>query len=349
MDCNEVIGKRRTAATVKPLPEHTPRAPAGYWDCAEISLALSPDAPAQFQVQQRRGSLLAFVGPRAGRPQAVIKVYGDSRGFQNAYLGLNLAAAVSDSFSQVRSPTILQTIRHLHTIVMEYVEGVTVRSVIRRQHGIPPQSHLSAARSLGQWLSRFHRSRYQTSTSNDHVDRYCESVIESLQKRQRWLGRSRYNTGLGIVETIRKSLHCRTKLLVQCHGDFTVGNIIAADDNLCVIDFADSGLGFPELDLASLRVSLRRAAGTLPSSKAAVETLWSTFMAGYDGEHRIEVDAMVSDLCELYLLTVSLTELFDYPSLGPLKKLRKSYLFLQTLRDLRSWLDERADGYGVAD
>jgi tRNA A-37 threonylcarbamoyl transferase component Bud32 len=338
---------RQMLASPPVIPDGLHRVLVDYWRLSESNTTLPTTISAQIQLKTRRGSLVALVPAFAGRPPAVVKIHSNPLHFENEHRGLSLAASVVDDLGGVKTPAIYQIKDSEHATVSEYIQGDLFRSALRREYRTLPVLYQGAMQALGRWLSRYHRSECKKSTDNSDVDRYAGTIIGSLDKRKRWLGPSAYDSGYRLVQEIRKSLRSSSKSFVQCHGDFSLGNILIhrSSDNtryIYVIDFAASGLGFSELDISSCRLSLSRAIGILPFSKSASHALWTAFIEGYHEEESSESSATVRDLCQLYVLTYSLEELFNYPSLGPSEKLRKLILFLQTLHRLRSWLNVRA-------
>jgi tRNA A-37 threonylcarbamoyl transferase component Bud32 len=295
----------------------------------------------------RRGAVVASVPARAGMPKAFVKMHVDPLRFREESRGLSLAGRLADDPSAVRAPDLFRSIESERCLIIEHVDGVPLRSALRRGRRSEPDAYLGAARSLGRWLARYHALERRPATDTHFVDQRAEAVVQLLGRRKHWLGSARYEVGLRTTDAIRQALVAEPGRLAHCHGDFTLGNMLLRDGNVRVIDFGSAGTGLPEVDLAAFRASLRNTVGILPFSQPAMHALWTAFLGGYRGWSGAEPNTHALDLCEMYVVARSLAEPFDYPPPGPAKRLWELYVLSQNLRYLRSWLDRRAATYSV--
>jgi tRNA A-37 threonylcarbamoyl transferase component Bud32 len=295
----------------------------------------------------RQGAVVASVPASADTPKAFVKMHLHALHFQEESRGLRLAAMLADGPAAVRVPSLLRSIESERCLIMEHVDGVPLRSALRRDGQLGADAYLSIARRLGRWLARYHALQRRPAPDTRFVDRRAEAIVELLGRRRRWLGSAGYEVGRWTVDALRRALVAEPVQLAQCHGDFTLGNMLLRDGAVCVIDFGSAGIGLPEVDLAAFRASLRDTVGVLPFAQPVMHALWAAFVEGYHGWPGVELNTRALDLCEMYVVARSLAEPFDYPPPGPGKRLWELYVFLQNLRYARSRLDRRVATYSI--
>ncbi|MBI2985029.1 MAG: aminoglycoside phosphotransferase family protein [Candidatus Kerfeldbacteria bacterium] len=164
-------------------------------------------------------------------------------------------------------------------LVYEQVAGATLASLLRRQ----PERVDRHLEAVAKWLVRLHH----------HSPRTIRLVYNSAGRAQYWRSALDILRGpdsvavAGLQQTIERVMRfehalARSRRRVLVHHDFHPGNILITPRSLRVVDFAESRLSHPLIDVAAFFVQLELQAGSTVPTTTVVR--WQQhFLAAYHG------------------------------------------------------------------
>jgi hypothetical protein len=233
-------------------------------------------------------------------------------------------------------------------VVSELIQAEPLDARLQRSYLALPGSYLPMFRSFGSWLAAYHGTRSDTARHQSVLEHHVAKIRALLKTCGPDLGAPWLSTAYGVLTRAQATLADRPRVLIQSHGDPSLGNLLLRDGTLYVVDFAYSGPSYRELDLTILRASLLASLGHRPFSWPARARLWSAFIQGYGPNAWTARDRDVSDLLELHILAFNLAKLGrELPAASPLRRLRQGYKRNFMRRVLRRWLAERGPTHGA--
>jgi Choline/ethanolamine kinase len=322
---------------------------ADYWALPTAPEAV-PDAVAgEVSPVARHEAICATVPAYASRPPAFVKIFADYALFRNELEGLSIARQIETSTRPVRAPDFLWAVEAERAVLTELVQAELLDAWLQRTYLVLPGWCVSAFRSLGEWLRAYHRTRADVTRHQPILEHHVAKIAALLQTCAPHLGSPWLSSAEHVLSRAQASLAHRPHVLVQSHGDLSLGNLLLRDKCVYVVDYAYSGLSYRELDLIIMRASLLASLGHRPFSRPARAALWSAFIQGYGVDAWVRRDRAVSDLLELHILAFNLAKLNERAStVSGLARLRQTYKGKVMRAVLRRWLAERETDHGAA-
>jgi tRNA A-37 threonylcarbamoyl transferase component Bud32 len=297
---------------------------------------LGSDDGGLVHAQARLRAVVASTPARLAQPRGFAKLYFQQADFESDRRGLELAAQITAPSSTVQVPRILRTLAADRCLITEHVDGIPLRSPLRRRYLTLPPKLVMLTGELGEWLALFHAGERALVPRSHQVQERAELIFDLLGRVQPWLGAAAARSMADEVRRVAQALDRQALNIARCHGDFTLGNMLVADDRLYVIDFGSSGVGMPEVDVVAFFSSLRSAIGMLPFSGSAESRMRAAFLDGYRRRQAAPLSSEALALADLYVLVQQLAEPFDYPPPRPAKRLWETYVFVRNLLHLRA-------------
>src|SRR5437764_51764 len=121
------------------LPEAVTRALTAYWSLAEAG-QIPPAIGGEIAVRIHSDCAVARVPAWAGRPRAFLKMFREQTALQREVEGLRRGGSVAPD-SPVAVPKVLQVVPAENAVLMEYVHGRPLDSLLRRGL-IHPSAHV---------------------------------------------------------------------------------------------------------------------------------------------------------------------------------------------------------------
>jgi hypothetical protein len=290
----------------------------------------------------RHEAICATVPAYRSRPPAFVKIFDDPALFARELDGLSRARAITTGARRIKVPDLLWAVEAKHAVVTQLIQAEPLDACLQRCYLALPDWYLATFSSLGEWLATYHRARTDTTRHQSVLEHHVAKIGALLETCGPDLGAPWLSAAYDVLTRAQANLADRPRVLIQCHGDLSLGNLLLRDGYVYVVDFAYSGPSYPELDLMILRASLLASLGHRPFSRSARARLWSAFVRGYGLEAWTRRDRDVSDLLELHLLAFNLAKLGRPPSTASaLARLRQRYKRNFMRRTLRRWLAER--------
>jgi hypothetical protein len=331
------------SATRPSTAQRTWRVAADYW-AAPSGAALPPDSFASDVTPLiRHEAICAALPAYACRPPGFVKMFTDPTLFCNELDGLTLARDIASITPSIRVPDLLWAVEAERAVITELVSAEPIDARLQRAYLALPTWWLSTFKGLGEWLNAYHRARRPDTARHQSVlEHHVGRIAGLLQTCGPHLGSPWLSTAYDVLERVHSSLAHRAPVLVQSHGDLSLGNLLLGNRRVYVVDFAYSGPSYRELDLIILRASLLASLGHRPFSGPARVALWSAFIRGYGPDAWARRDREASDLLELHILAFNLARLSRQPSsVSGLARLRQTYKRAVMRGVLRRWLAER--------
>jgi aminoglycoside phosphotransferase (APT) family kinase protein len=328
---------------------HTWDVLADYWALPAGPEAVPAAVAGEVSPVARHEATCVTVPAYASRPPAFVKIFADDTLFRNELEGLSIARQIETSTRPVRAPQFLWAVEAERAVLTELVHGERLDAWLQRTYLALPAWCVSAFRSLGDWLRAYHRTRADIAGHQPVLEHHVAKIASLLETCAPHLGSPWLSTAEHVLKGAQASLAQRPHVLVQSHGDLSLGNLLLRDKCVYVVDYAYSGLSYPELDLIIMRASLLASLGHWPFSGPARAALWSAFIQGYGADAWVRRDRAVSDLLELHILAFNVAKLNNRAStVSALARLSQTYKGKVMRRVLRRWLAERETDHGIA-
>jgi len=322
---------------------------ADYWALPAGPEAVPAAVAAKVSPVARHEAICATVPAYASRPPAFLKIFADDGLFRNELEGLSIARQIETSTRPVRAPEFLWAVEAERAVLTELVHAERLDAWLQRTYLALPGWCVSAFRSLGEWLRAYHGTRADIAGHQQVLQHHVAKIASLLQTCAPHLGSPWLSAAEDVLTRAQASLEHRPDVLVQSHGDLSLGNLLLRDKCVYVVDYAYSGLSYRELDLIIMRASLLASLGHWPFSGPARASLWSAFIQGYGADAWVRRDRAVSDLLELHILAFNVAKLNNRASTVPaLARLRQTYKGKVMREMLRRWLAERETDHRMA-
>ncbi|MGI9149864.1 MAG: phosphotransferase family protein [Chloroflexota bacterium] len=330
------------------LHEKLREALAVYWSSDEPGHQLKPDLLTDVHAVRGWEALRATVPAYGRRQAAFVKVFADSVSFEREQDGLTRARAVAIGADEgARVPAELCAVVSAQALIMEHVEGVPLSRSLRKTAPFAPRVYADVFYALGKWLARFHAQKPPQSEPAALLARQELFIRDVLERAEPRIGAARLRAARRLLDRLLTSVATDPGRAVYCHGDFQPDNMILSRNRVNVVDFAYSGVGYPEQDLVLLRHNLIMNTTDLPFAFRLVRPLWSAFVAGYGHPSLTVGTSPTWDLFELRYQSFSVSSEWYRDAQTPPRRLLLMYRYFRTVGRFRRWLDDRSTTYGL--
>jgi len=143
------------------------------------------------------------------------------------------------SHPQIKTPKILNTgtVNNLFYADMEYVSGISLSRYIEDN---VPQNSLNIINNV-------------LTINSDHTHRYDKKILKTKVFE---IASSLKNLNIGYKIHLLDILNADIDCLGYCHGDLNLNNIIVSNNEIYLIDFLDSCIDSPLIDISKLLMDL---------------------------------------------------------------------------------------------
>jgi Ser/Thr protein kinase RdoA (MazF antagonist) len=318
-----------------------------YWSLTNGRHNCSCAAPAGGRWLHKADALLLLVPPGASQRAAVVKVFFDPRLYRSEYQGLLYGHLATRSTPNLRVPAILWTADTDWALVAEYVAGVSLGDVLRKQYFALSERYNAVFRDLGIWLGAFQALEVRSTDQRAVLDRHVQATFDNLACAAPRLGR-RTERARKLLLRLAERLGASRPLLVRSHGDFIPDNVLISPDDAYIIDFALSNPNYVEQDVVVMCERVRWLLAPFPASRPAISRIEAAFMAGYTSETSCRsFSRLAVDLIKMRYVSHIVASRYHTRETSVRRRILQTYTYAWMAQHFERWVDQRARAYSA--